>query len=173
MQSESPKPFIPSWLDDAELTATEFRVLCHVARRGKCTASLGSMSAICRLRRPTIQRALTSLLGRGAITKDQRVGRTCLYALAPSLKEALGPSPKEALTPQTEGGTRGQIDPGTATQTDRSTIPRPKEALQRFSLKEIPLKNQNKVTGDFDCDSSSGAAEGKQKATPDFNRWNP
>jgi hypothetical protein len=103
------KPFIPGWLDDAGLTAAQFRVFCHLSRRGNCYESLGAMSRCCHMRRPTIQAALKDLLNLTAIIKEKRTGQTSIYTLAPSPKQALGRN-----TPtQPKTGTRTQPKRGT------------------------------------------------------------
>lgn len=63
---DSPPPLIcPAWLDDLGLTATQFRVYCHLRRRAGPTEwakpGLRSIAKTCRLRTDTVQKALREL----------------------------------------------------------------------------------------------------------------
>jgi hypothetical protein len=99
-------PFIPAWLDDSHLTATQFRVFCHIARRGNCWESLPTMAECCRMRRPTVQTALGELAKMNVITKEKRTGQTSIYRLTPSPKQALTTQTERGTTPQPKRGTR-------------------------------------------------------------------
>lgn len=68
------KPFIPAWIDDAGLSAAEFRIYCHLARRadnanGLAWPSYEAMEESCGLSRRTVARALASLVKRKLIEK--------------------------------------------------------------------------------------------------------
>ena len=61
-------PFIPAWLDDAELPQAEFRILCHLSRRagnqsGIAYPSIESMATVCGMSDRTVKRCLQSLVG--------------------------------------------------------------------------------------------------------------
>lgn len=77
----STRPFIPSDLDDSGLSASEFRVYCHLARRDPAWASIATMSDTCRLHKKTVAAVLRTLVDRGMITKVIRPGWTNLYRL--------------------------------------------------------------------------------------------
>lgn len=74
-------PFNPIWLDDAGLSPSEFRVFLHVCRRSNggrvtCSAEVGTMAAVCRLRVETVRAALRALEARGLVEQTPRPGRT-------------------------------------------------------------------------------------------------
>jgi hypothetical protein len=75
--------FIHSKLDKAGLNTSEFRVLCHVARRGECFETVKSISKHCRITEPTVRRSLQSLTNQRFLIREQRTGRTTLYEVAP------------------------------------------------------------------------------------------
>ena len=75
--------FIHSKLDDAGLTASEFRIVCHVARRGICFAAVESISRICRLSEGTVRAGLKSLAAQGLLIRETREGQTTVHRLAP------------------------------------------------------------------------------------------
>lgn len=72
----NPTPFIPAKLDDAELSPHEFRVFCHVSRRGDCTASIGHMSSTTGVSEPTLRGALKTLRHANMIATEKRPGTT-------------------------------------------------------------------------------------------------
>src|SRR5262245_47994625 len=62
--------FIHSALDDAGLTAAEFRVYAHLSRRagsGKAWPSLSSICDVCKCRRSTAVKAIKSLESKNMI----------------------------------------------------------------------------------------------------------
>jgi hypothetical protein len=75
--------FIHSELDDAGLLPSEFRVLCHIARRGECYASLETIAEICRLSEDTTRTVLKSLVAQSFILAERRDGETTLRRVAP------------------------------------------------------------------------------------------
>jgi len=94
--------FIGAWIDDADLSPAQFRVLCRIARRGDCTESVPNIAKGCHLHPDTVERALRSLLVRGFITKEARTGRTSI------LRVVLNPTPggqptRKECPPETEG----------------------------------------------------------------------
>jgi biotin operon repressor len=83
-KSESPvTAFIPSWLDDSDLTPNEFRVLCAIFRRGNCFESVPKLARRIRMHRDTVWTVLKSLEARGAIVRTDRAGRTTLFSAMP------------------------------------------------------------------------------------------
>lgn len=77
-------PFIPAKLDDAGLTAAQFRIVARIARRGDCNESVPKMARGCRLDKGTVWAALSALLDLKFITKTSRPGRSTLYKVASS-----------------------------------------------------------------------------------------
>ena len=92
-------PFIPAWLDEAGLTPAQFRVLCHVARRGECFDALPTFARCCRMERETVQRALKHLAALGKVTKEERKWDTNIYRLADSGKDGLLPQRQRRANP--------------------------------------------------------------------------
>jgi hypothetical protein len=83
--SENPKPFIPSWLDEAGLSQQEFRIYCHLCRRadnatGTAWPSYSAMIETCGSSKMTIRRSLGILEERGLIVKlGKPFGGSCRY----------------------------------------------------------------------------------------------
>lgn len=83
MSEEPKKPFIPSELDDAGLPANQFRILCHLWRRGETFSSAGTIAKICRLKRDKVFEILSDLEKAGFILRTPRPGQTTLIQPAP------------------------------------------------------------------------------------------
>ena len=83
MYHNNQAPFIPAWLDDADLTAVEFRLLAHVWRRagkkGACYESVAKMAAHIGVSERTIQYALRSLEENRWISGVRKAGETTRY----------------------------------------------------------------------------------------------
>ena len=75
--------FIPACLDDAGLSAAEFRVFCRVARWAECFQAVDTISKGCHLHPKTVRKALESLVNRGLLLRQQRYGTTSIYRVAP------------------------------------------------------------------------------------------
>jgi len=113
-QAPARTPFVPAWLDDAGLSASEFRVLCRVARRGDCTESGPNIAKGCKLHPDTAWDALKSLEAQGLITKEKRHGKTGVFRVQPptvapsgigGVAESEGHPLKPGGTQRKEGGT--------------------------------------------------------------------
>ncbi len=76
-------PFIPAWLDDLGLTASQFRILCHLWRRGKTFSNAETIASACHLKRKTVFTILSELEGRGLIRRTPRPGQTTLLEPVP------------------------------------------------------------------------------------------
>jgi DNA-binding MarR family transcriptional regulator len=72
--------FIPAWLDDYGLNPAQFRIVCHVARRGACGDSIQTISQICRMDPQTVKRAIRDLIDDGILV---RVSGQVLPSVAP------------------------------------------------------------------------------------------
>ena len=77
---------IHSELDDAGLTAEQFRVMAHVCRRfgdgdnqRQCDASIESMARVCKLREATVRKALRELCKLGWLDSIDRPGFTKVH----------------------------------------------------------------------------------------------
>jgi hypothetical protein len=78
--------FIHAALDERGLSASEFRVFCHVARRagnGVCFASVPNMAAVCQLHPQTIRDALKNLTNLSMIGVTHRPGQSSEYKIIP------------------------------------------------------------------------------------------
>ena len=75
--------FIHSRLDEASLSPVQFRIYCHIARRGECYASAGSIARVCRIKRNSVWPAVSILERRGMIEIIHRPGRTTVYQTSP------------------------------------------------------------------------------------------
>jgi Helix-turn-helix domain len=87
VQTVASRIFVHSSLDDLGLSATEFRVFCHLARRGAkdeyCRPGHESIAKICKLEIKTVRKALASLEQLGMIRVESRPGETNVYVLMP------------------------------------------------------------------------------------------
>jgi hypothetical protein len=77
--------FIPACLDDARLSAAQFRVFCHVKRRGYCYESVPAMAEVCCLDKKTVTSALKALTEIGFLLKTPRHGDTSVYKVNPAV----------------------------------------------------------------------------------------
>jgi hypothetical protein len=74
--SESPTftPFIPLWLENADLTPQQYRVICHFWSRGqgRCFPSLPTIATSCKLNLKTVKSSIKQLEARGLVTRQKR-----------------------------------------------------------------------------------------------------
>jgi hypothetical protein len=78
--------FIHSRLDDYGLSPAEFRVYCHMARRGGrdyAFPAINKIARVCRLHPQTVRQALHFLVKQGLLIRQERPGRTTLYRITP------------------------------------------------------------------------------------------
>jgi hypothetical protein len=115
--------FVHSALDEAGLDVYEFRVLCHISRRGSCFASLDTTSKLCKISVRKAQYTLKSLLNKGFILKTPRPGRTDVYKLAPNLWEKLIPPPDDVEATPDPWDDDPWDEPKIATPKDIDDIP--------------------------------------------------
>jgi len=76
--------FIHAAVDEAGLTAAQFRVLCHVGRRGECYEAVANMATHCRLHADTVRKSLKELVRLGWLHRQQRTGTTSIYEVCHS-----------------------------------------------------------------------------------------
>ncbi len=91
--------FIHSSLDDAGLTAQEFRLFGHLMRRagkGLAFASAETMGKICKLHPDTVWKAIKVLEARRMIVRERRKGQTTIIRITPPTEWVLN-------LPETEG----------------------------------------------------------------------
>jgi hypothetical protein len=78
---------IPAELDDDMLSQSEFRVLCHIARRcgahGACWENAEAMRKICRMEVKTLRYALHMLVLAEWVIEEKRPGLTSIYRIHP------------------------------------------------------------------------------------------
>ncbi len=73
--------FIHSIFDDAGLSPAEFRLICHIARRGVCYSTLAKIAEVTDMSVRTIQKTLKSLVEEGLVLKEVKPGRPDIYHL--------------------------------------------------------------------------------------------
>ena len=103
--------FIHCNLDDWGLRPTVFRVLCHVARRGDCHASVQTISKVCCIHKDTVRKALKELVNSGLLFSKYRQGATTKYMVnhskiinAPPRKEGSTPCERNGVPPSEKKG---------------------------------------------------------------------
>ena len=82
-EEQSHNPFIPSELDEAGLPANQFRVLCHLWRRGETFSNAATIAKVCRIKRDTVFQVLADLELGGFIRRKPRPGQTTLIEPVP------------------------------------------------------------------------------------------
>src|SRR5579871_3236608 len=101
MSEVKPPLFVRSDVDDAQLSAPAFRLLCHLYRRagadGLIYSGVEDMAKVCRLEIKTIRAALQTLEKRNIITTIQRPGLTWHRRI--NQVEAWLPNPTQKATP--------------------------------------------------------------------------
>jgi len=78
-------PFIPAYLDDYQLSVDEFRLYCHISRRGDCFESVYDMARFIGVSERTARSALNVLMRAGLVEREARgyqlyIYRTCAYS---------------------------------------------------------------------------------------------
>lgn len=73
--------FVPASVDDYGLSASQFRVLCHIARRGECYSTVATIANVCLLSPKTVRSALRELRSQGLVVAKPRHGQTTIYRI--------------------------------------------------------------------------------------------
>lgn len=73
--------FIHSALDDYGLTMAQFRLFCHIARRGDCYESVPKMAKHCRMREETAYAALKFLEDHSLVFVQRRQGQSSVLSI--------------------------------------------------------------------------------------------
>lgn len=100
--------FVHSLLDDAGLSANEFRVYAHIARRagsGSAFPAVASIADVCRIHKDTVWAVLRSLEERGMLVRESRAGLPNVYKITEP-KDWTHPSnsaTRKEGSPETEG----------------------------------------------------------------------
>jgi hypothetical protein len=90
-------PWIHSGLDDAELCPIDFRVLCHILRRGDvCYEKAENIAKVCRIKRGTVFAALSRLEARSMIQRTARQRQSSEIRVTPMSQW----KPAQAKTPR-------------------------------------------------------------------------
>lgn len=112
--------FVHSSLDDAGLTANEFRVYCHLARRsghaGDAFPSAQTISEVCRMHRDTVWEALRTLQSRGMVQRAPRPGLSTLYVLTTPDQWVISTNPPETKGRPSEPPTGNEGPPPSGIQ---------------------------------------------------------
>lgn len=131
-------PFIPSELDESGLTPVQFRVLCHLWRRGETYSSAKTIAKICKIKRDTVFATLSSLEQLGLIHRDTRKGQTSIILPVP-----FGGTPTQGDQPRMGGHDappqRGHDQPRLG-------------GHKGNPIKEIPLRESQEVVLPFSSD---------------------
>lgn len=127
--------FIHSSLDDAGLSAAEFRVFCRIKRRGECTESVPNMATGCRLHPDTVWESISRLIELRMIVRTPRTGKTSIYQVL---------SPDQWQTPTGNGGvseTKGRPSkPGDPHRKRRGNHPPETEGHKVTPIEVTPFK---------------------------------
>lgn len=102
--------FIRSELDDLRLTPPQFRIYCHICRRGDCFDSIPTMARVCCVNAKTARAALRGLAQAALIEVTLRTGQSTIYKPSPMSQWKRQPLAyngrgRNATPPKMRGGT--------------------------------------------------------------------
>lgn len=143
-------PFIPAWLDDAGLSAAEFRIYCHLARRadnqtGIAWPSYEAVAEVCGLSRMTVARTLKALCDRKFIEKAGKpFGGSARYRLLPIVSPEARLEEPNSITTDTNGSP--PIVSPEAINSITSDIPIVSPAIREGSPSKVPQRRKSKST---------------------------
>lgn len=136
-------PFIPSWLDDSELTPVQFRVLTHLWRRadrsGACWPSGPSIASACKINRDSVWPAIAILEARGFLEREKAFRNSNRYHLRISGKE--GPS-QEVESAESKGRQSAESE-GRHPAESRGLQSAEKEGCKGSPKKVLQRRNSN------------------------------
>lgn len=102
--------FVPAILDDAGLDPIQFRIFCHIARRGHCYSSIRTIADVCGLLDVrTVRKALRTLTAHKMIKAERKPGATTTYSVTPIAEWIDLPLTSNVSTPLTSNA-RGTPD---------------------------------------------------------------
>ena len=129
--------FVHSSLDDAGLTANEFRVYCHLARRagsaGDAFPAVQTVADVCRMNRDTVWAVLKSLTARGMLQRVPRSGLSTVYVL--TTPEHWHPAETEGHPSDSPSGNEGVGGSGNEGVLRESTEVAPPKSIQKHPPK--------------------------------------
>lgn len=165
-------PFIPAWLDELGLSASEFRVLMTLWSRANkelvCWPSVATISTTCRLHADTVWATLRSLEDRGLIHRRKHIGTRNgnEYTLRiPRPEAATGCEGGERVpVPSAKVAIREQVS--RPARADSLSSPPPPESKGRL-LYQPPESEGLQLTESEGCKSpESDGQEGNPKGSP-------
>lgn len=145
------KPFIPSWLDDANLSQAEFRLYAHLCRRadnktGIAWPSYETIGEVCGMGRATVARTIKSLQNRPhplIVKVGKPFGGTCQYRVVSPIV-----SKEELLDSNSLTGSTNEVPPIVSPENcNRSPNETPivsPEALEGNPTKGIQLRKSKR-----------------------------
>jgi DNA-binding MarR family transcriptional regulator len=95
---------LPKWIDEEGLKPSEFRVFCHVLRRGSgkdgygwCIESVPNQAKVCKLSPNTVRKCLQKLVKLGLIESRPKHLHPTRYRIVPKNRkwEKKAPEPRE------------------------------------------------------------------------------
>ena len=133
--------FIHSNLDEWGLRPHPYRVICHVARRGECFASVPTIAKACLMHADTVRKALKELVNAGLLIAQYRRGMTTLYRVNHQ-RIINGPPRKEGSTPYEKQGDLPSTNKGGDPSGNKGGDPYEKQGDKVYPIKDIPLRKE-------------------------------
>lgn len=171
MSSPDLTPLIPAWLDEYDLTTTEFRVLCHLWRRaGKkatCFPGAPSIIRICRVSERTLWPTLAKLEGLGLLQRKKVRRNSNSYELAINPARVT----EEQQVTQSLQNSRRQSLKNDGVQSLKNSR---RQSLQNSRCKGIPMKETNKEARGGEAPPPSlrlVQTEAERQEARDYYRW--
>ena len=163
--------FIHCNLDDCGLRPHPFRVLCHVARRGKCFASVPTIATICRIHADTVRKALKELVQERLLIAQYRQGMTTIYRV--NHQRIINGSPrKEGSTPYEKKGDLPCGNDGAVPPEKKVGDPSEKQGDKVYPIKDIPLRKKlqrnNGMSKNVELIELSKAITGREKEAKEY-----
>jgi DNA-binding transcriptional MocR family regulator len=133
-------PFVPAWLDDARVSPSEFRILAHLWRRGKCHSTAETIAQKCQVNRKTVFAVLKSLESAGFIRRTARCGRTTLIEPIP-LGATGYPVPQLGRVEEDPVSELGRVEGDPVSDLERPPVSQPERPPSQLRHREgSPLK---------------------------------
>lgn len=152
-------PFIPAWLDDLGLTATEYRVFCNLTRRsggdGKCHPAISSITKTCRISENTAWKALRKLEVMGLIVREKHFRNSNRYQVATS------PPPERITAKETVAQFESPQFEGCQSPQNRRCQSPQKRGCKGTPMKVLQLRSSLSITDFYSLDEK---ADGKPSA---------
>lgn len=166
-ETSSHNPFIPSELDEAGLSPSQFRVLCHLWRRGETFSNAATIAKVCRLKRNTVFEVLNDLEKAGFIRRKPRPGLTTLIEPVPFGDTGRNGHPSPSGI---QGVSRlGILDPsrlGIHKGDPTKAIPLKKSQVEKKTALAVPLPFSSKAFSEAWKDWQTHRKEKRKPITP-------